>query len=161
MMSAGVLGAQRLHMHPIASGGINSARNRGPSTPRRRCSIGRRRRTARGSESELFGTGSARVRRTVCGGGPPARGDMGTSQKSGFVWTFFMGFASVIAASPASLPDPIARQLSNRRSFIPYFRGCDTPVAAECCAYNKTARVSLETATQSVLRRDLWDLTRV
>ena len=139
-MIAGVSGAQRLHMHPIASGGIKSARNRGMSSPRRRCSTGRRRRTARGSESELFGTGSARVRRTVRGAGPPARGDMGTSQKSGFVWTFFMGFASVIAASPAPLPDPNARQPSNRRSFfIPYFRGCC--IAVECCAYGNCSNL--------------------
>jgi hypothetical protein len=57
--------------------------------------------------------GSARVRRTVCGVGPPARGDMGTSQKSGFVWTFFMGFASAIAPSPAPLPVPNGKQMSN------------------------------------------------
>lgn len=84
------------------------------------------------------------MRRTVFGDGPPARGDMGTSQKSGFVWTLFMGFASVIAASPAPLPEPNARQLSNRRSFIPYFRGCG--MAVECCAQISSV---LETATQS------------
>ena len=49
---------------------------------------------------------------------------MGTSQKSGSVWTFFMGFASVIAPSPAPLPVPNGRQLSNTRFFYPfYFQG--------------------------------------
>ena len=72
----------------------------------------------------VFGMGSARVRRTVRGVGPPARGDMGTSQKSGSVWTFFMGFASVIAPSPAPLPVSNGRQLSNTRFFYPfYFQG--------------------------------------
>ena len=157
-MSAGVLGAQRLHMHPIASGGINSARNRARRRHDAGGSTGRRRRTARGSESELFGTGSARVRRTVFGDGPPARGDMGTSQKSGFVWTLFMGFASVIAASPAPLPEPNARQLSNRRSFIPYFRGCGSAMAVWRLSVVLKSRVS---NGHPVLRRDLWDLTRV
>ena len=96
------------------------------------------------------------MRRTVRGVGPPARGDMGTSQKSGSVWTFFMGFASVIAPSPAPLPVPNGRQLSNTRFFLSLlFPGSDP-----CSLLSENPETSLGNG-HPVLRRDLWDLTRV
>ena len=95
--------------------------------------------------------GSARVRRTVCGVGPPARGDMGTSQKSGFVWTFFMGFASAIVPSPAPLPVPNGKQMSNTLFCYPLlFPGT---VLLPCVSKLDARRV----AARPLGVYDLWD----
>ena len=160
MTNAGVSGARGLHMHPTGNDGIKSARNRGTfvATTRcstRWCSTRCSTRCARGSIWSFWHgeraseTHRARSRAAREGG----HGHLAE------VWvcvTFFMGFASVIAPSPAPLPVPNGETAVEHTLLLSLlFPGSDP-----CSLLSENPETSLGNG-HPVLRRDLWDLTRV